>query len=188
MPFLRIQFYPLPPAYRNWERTLAWAFWISSLTVLPLLKIHRKRGSAISFLQEVLSQDSYRYGVTVPIMVRKVPCSLWPSIALLFGNWAACIVIPLDWDRPWQKWPIPNVFLGSILFFLVSGLSPAILYLQSASVKESRSTRKSPQRAMRSKSPRRSESSPRTASPKRSKSPNRSSPRRSPRRPRTLKD
>ncbi|CAI8505116.1 unnamed protein product [Hanseniaspora opuntiae] len=26
-------------------------------------------------------------------------------IILLLGNWLACFVIPLDWDRPWQVWP-----------------------------------------------------------------------------------
>ncbi|KAL6946617.1 hypothetical protein ACO0RG_000775 [Hanseniaspora osmophila] len=30
-------------------------------------------------------------------------------IAIMFGCWLSCIVIPLDWDRDWQEWPIPLV-------------------------------------------------------------------------------
>ena len=25
------------------------------------------------------------------------------------GAWCGAMVIPLDWDRPWQKWPVPCV-------------------------------------------------------------------------------
>ncbi|KAJ2081906.1 hypothetical protein H4R24_002002 [Coemansia sp. RSA 988] len=39
--------------------------------------------------------------------------------------WSSAYYIPLDWDRPWQKWPIPTVFgafmgnLISLLYVLV---------------------------------------------------------------------
>lgn len=41
--------------------------------------------------------------------------------SLWFGSWAGCIVIPLDWDRPWQAWPIPNV-VGSMVLALTTSL------------------------------------------------------------------
>ncbi|OWA54040.1 hypothetical protein BV898_18462 [Hypsibius exemplaris] len=36
--------------------------------------------------------------------------SLIPGLVAAFGAWSGAIVIPLDWDRPWQKWPIPCCF------------------------------------------------------------------------------
>ncbi|KAJ1647774.1 hypothetical protein LPJ64_000874 [Coemansia asiatica] len=36
-------------------------------------------------------------------------------------SWAAAYFIPMDWDRPWQKWPIPIVmgaFLGNLVGLL----------------------------------------------------------------------
>ena len=47
-------------------------------------------------------------------------------LGLLAGNWLACIAIPLDWGRIWQKWPIPNMIAGSILFLISSLLSTLI--------------------------------------------------------------
>lgn len=43
----------------------------------------------------------------------------------MLGCWAACVVIPLDWNRPWQYWPIPNsvgTMVGSILGVIVGFL------------------------------------------------------------------
>ncbi|KAJ9600146.1 hypothetical protein L9F63_009556 [Diploptera punctata] len=38
--------------------------------------------------------------------------TLWSSLLknvqiTVFGVWLGAFVIPLDWDRPWQEWPIP---------------------------------------------------------------------------------
>ncbi|ORY05253.1 PIG-F-domain-containing protein [Basidiobolus meristosporus CBS 931.73] len=42
----------------------------------------------------------------------------YPMISGVFGAWLGAIVIPLDWDRPWQAWPIPCV-LGALLGYTV---------------------------------------------------------------------
>lgn len=39
----------------------------------------------------------------------------------LFGAWCGGIVIPLDWDRPWQVWPVPCC-LGALAGYSVSHL------------------------------------------------------------------
>jgi hypothetical protein len=38
------------------------------------------------------------------------------------GAWCGAMVIPLDWDRPWQKWPIPCV-AGAVAGFGVGGVA-----------------------------------------------------------------
>lgn len=41
---------------------------------------------------------------------------LWKKyfIMIVVGAWASCVVIPLDWDRDWQAWPVP-VVVGAYL-------------------------------------------------------------------------
>uniref|UniRef100_A0A914BZH1 Phosphatidylinositol-glycan biosynthesis class F protein n=1 Tax=Acrobeloides nanus TaxID=290746 RepID=A0A914BZH1_9BILA len=45
------------------------------------------------------------------------------AVGSLAGAWLGAIVIPLDWDRWWQKWPIPclfGIFIGALLGLLVA--------------------------------------------------------------------
>ncbi|KAG0216681.1 hypothetical protein BGX31_000526 [Mortierella sp. GBA43] len=52
----------------------------------------------------------------------------------IFGAWLGSIVIPLDWDRPWQAWPVPCV-LGAFLFYsigAVTGLVVSVLMRRQA--------------------------------------------------------
>ncbi|KAJ2041600.1 Glycosylphosphatidylinositol (GPI) anchor assembly protein [Coemansia sp. RSA 455] len=55
------------------------------------------------------------------------------------ASWAAAYFIPLDWDRPWQKWPIPIVggaFLGNLAGLLYVLLRCFILPLARADYAE----------------------------------------------------
>lgn len=41
-------------------------------------------------------------------------------IIVLLGSWLGCFVIPLDWDRDWQRWPISLVvgaYIGGIIAY-----------------------------------------------------------------------
>ncbi|CAG8763510.1 7036_t:CDS:2, partial [Cetraspora pellucida] len=38
----------------------------------------------------------------------------YTTVATVVGAWLGAIVIPLDWDRPWQVWPIPCVIGGFV--------------------------------------------------------------------------
>uniref|UniRef100_A0A5K3FK39 Phosphatidylinositol-glycan biosynthesis class F protein n=1 Tax=Mesocestoides corti TaxID=53468 RepID=A0A5K3FK39_MESCO len=40
-------------------------------------------------------------------------CSFWGT---LVGTWSSAFVLVLDWDRPWQAWPIPCV-MGAVIGF-----------------------------------------------------------------------
>ncbi|GAB1868094.1 hypothetical protein CAJAP_09173 [Camponotus japonicus] len=39
--------------------------------------------------------------------------------ATILGTWLGAIVNPLDWDRPWQAWPIPCI-IGALLGYLIA--------------------------------------------------------------------
>lgn len=49
---------------------------------------------------------------------------LWKKyfIFIVVGGWISCVVIPLDWDRDWQNWPIPIVvggYLGALVGYTI---------------------------------------------------------------------
>ena len=37
----------------------------------------------------------------------------------IFGSWLGALVLPLDWDRWWQTWPLPCIF-GSMTALIVA--------------------------------------------------------------------
>lgn len=43
-------------------------------------------------------------------------CASWGGIGSMVGAWSGACLIPLDWDAPWQKWPIPLIYGGSVGF------------------------------------------------------------------------
>lgn len=47
----------------------------------------------------------------------------------IIGAWAGCVVVPLDWQKKWQEWPIPNVIAGLLVQGLVIVLGPWIYQL-----------------------------------------------------------
>ncbi|XP_067123121.1 uncharacterized protein PIG-F isoform X2 [Centruroides vittatus] len=52
-----------------------------------------------------------------------------PVIGTIIGAWCGAFVIPLDWDRPWQEWPIP-CSVGAVLGCSVGHLILAGLTMQ----------------------------------------------------------
>jgi len=54
---------------------------------------------------------------------------LYPVVGTMIGAWCGVIPIGLDWDRPWQAWPLTPAYgaifghvLGSLAAFLVSSV------------------------------------------------------------------
>lgn len=54
-----------------------------------------------------------------------------PAVATIVGAWAGAIPTVLDWNRPWQKWPIPctygallGYFVGVVVLFALEALVP----------------------------------------------------------------
>ncbi|ETW05996.1 hypothetical protein H310_03615 [Aphanomyces invadans] len=60
----------------------------------------------------------------------------WTCIGTLLGAYIGTIFIPLDWDRPWQQWPLPCVYgavyghvagIGLSLFATWCGVVPLLV-------------------------------------------------------------
>ena len=39
---------------------------------------------------------------------------LWTTIGTLAGSWMGALALPLDWDMPFQRWPLPLIYGASI--------------------------------------------------------------------------
>ncbi|KAF5373427.1 hypothetical protein D9615_009500 [Tricholomella constricta] len=46
---------------------------------------------------------------------------VYPAIGTALGCWAGIVSIALDWDRPWQAWPLTPAY-GAILGYIVASL------------------------------------------------------------------
>jgi len=59
---------------------------------------------------------------------------VYPVIGSVVGCWIGAFVLPLDWDRPWQAWPLIPAYMavfGHVVGALVSVTSSSILSLAS---------------------------------------------------------
>lgn len=83
------------PFYYMIERTLIWCLFLS-LPIFPLFLDIWNHGLQIKYDQAILSR----------------------IVGVLLGSWLGAIPIPLDWDRPWQVWPVSCLFGSSIGLFL----------------------------------------------------------------------
>lgn len=46
---------------------------------------------------------------------------VYPVIGALVGSWIGAIPIALDWDRPWQAWPLTPAY-GAVAGYMVATL------------------------------------------------------------------
>jgi len=46
---------------------------------------------------------------------------VYPAIGTVVGGWLGVIPIALDWDRPWQAWPLTPAF-GAIFGYIVASI------------------------------------------------------------------
>lgn len=91
-------------AFEEVRATSTWALLISALLSPPLLSLIEPDG----WLQVVLCGKCSDHPDHF-LVYRQV----WGT---LLGSWASTFTVPLDWDRPWQRWPIPLLF-GAVLGF-----------------------------------------------------------------------
>jgi phosphatidylinositol glycan class F len=83
---------------------LAFSLLISLLCFLPSFVLI-KHESPIELLDRLFIRNEFETGLERDLVN--------VSLATICGAWLGALVIPLDWDRWWQQWPISCVF-GSI--------------------------------------------------------------------------
>lgn len=63
---------------------------------------------------------------------------MYPAIGAVCGAWAGAYPIALDWDRPWQAWPLTPAF-GAILGYILGSFNAIFVgavYYWSRTVKD----------------------------------------------------
>jgi len=106
------------PFVQDWDRTLLWSALMSSLAIVPASCIIGTQWDGwLHFLSLPLDNAS---GWNAPSIYYYCP-----SVGCILGAWLGAFPIPLDWDRPWQVWPISCSY-GCILGYL-AGLVVSLL-------------------------------------------------------------
>lgn len=96
------------PVLTDHEETTMLVLTLVTLTFIPT-SLHLGVDSALDMLMGIYPQkgsilaDALRLNIQLTIL----------------GTWLGAIVIPLDWDRYWQAWPIPCV-IGALLGYLTA--------------------------------------------------------------------
>jgi len=100
------------PIINDFQRTLLWSSVMSTFTWVPSCWLAQfSLDSLEKFLLFSWPQN------------RKELLWYYPAVSSILGAWLGAFVIPLDWDRPWQVWPLSCTYgsvLGYILGILVS--------------------------------------------------------------------
>ncbi|KAF0684399.1 Aste57867_23634 [Aphanomyces stellatus] len=106
---------------RLWWKTLLLAALISIMTVAPLA-MHIGVGPSTRWI-DLLLNARYRRARDIQLA--------WTCIGTLLGTYLGTVFLPLDWDRPWQQWPLPCVYgaaYGHALGALVSTVAAAFFW------------------------------------------------------------
>ncbi|XP_074104358.1 phosphatidylinositol glycan anchor biosynthesis class F [Cotesia typhae] len=96
------------PLTTHHEETSMLALILTALTFVPP-SLHLGVDNALCLLTGAQVPSN---NIIAQAMYRNIKCTL-------VGTWCGAIVIPLDWDRPWQEWPIPCV-IGAFVGYIVA--------------------------------------------------------------------
>ncbi|KAI0463340.1 hypothetical protein LJB42_003364 [Komagataella kurtzmanii] len=107
------------------KETFLLAAHLSLLTVFPILSTYRATHAEKDFGM-TFSTLFFRL-VTVQVHGDISKHIVYMTLlGTVFGTWLGITPIPLDWDRPWQEWPITllvGAFLGNFVGGLISCIS-----------------------------------------------------------------
>lgn len=92
------------------EETLMLSTLLTLLTVFPLIAYTGVESS----MQLLFGVRSYAKDTIIDMLVTN-------ALLTVCGAWLGALVIPLDWNTPWQQWPIP-CYLGAIGGYLLANV------------------------------------------------------------------
>ncbi|KAL1918819.1 uncharacterized protein VTP21DRAFT_2841 [Calcarisporiella thermophila] len=91
------------PVFNQILETWLFSLYLSSQTVLPAFLVLRTNVNAW-----------FRVFIDFKAKTSVESAVLYSGLGACIGAWLSAITLPLDWDRPWQAWPIPAV-VGTLL-------------------------------------------------------------------------
>ncbi|XP_065866697.1 PIGF/3-ketodihydrosphingosine reductase fusion protein [Euphorbia lathyris] len=97
-----------PVGIQYLPKTINWSLLMSSFTVVPAACIF---GSSWSHWQRLFAFTKPNESIEYMICI--------PAHGAILGAWFGAWPMPLDWERPWQEWPI-CVTYGAIIGYVVA--------------------------------------------------------------------
>ncbi|CAI9113842.1 OLC1v1014527C1 [Oldenlandia corymbosa var. corymbosa] len=95
------------PMIQNFERTIHWSLLMSVLTCVPAASV---LGSSWADWQRIFALTKASKPLEYMICI--------PAHGAVIGAWFGAWPMPLDWERPWQEWPI-CVTYGAVAGYFV---------------------------------------------------------------------
>jgi len=111
------------PFIKHVGRTYLLAFLIAALTALPPVYLY----GPPSFSDD--SSSLYKRWTFVRLFAELSPRNpieralAYPPVGTVVGAWIGIIPIALDWDRPWQAWPLTPAFGAIVGYILASAVA-----------------------------------------------------------------
>ncbi|XP_015773139.1 PREDICTED: phosphatidylinositol-glycan biosynthesis class F protein-like, partial [Acropora digitifera] len=100
---------------RQTEETFCWALLMSHLAVLPACSL---LGPHVDLIPKIFF-STWSDATPEAYFQCLITCTL-------IGAWLGAFPIPLDWDRPWQVWPIPCV-IGALVGYITGLATSTVL-------------------------------------------------------------
>jgi len=97
------------PAFNKWDLTLGFSFALVGWLFFPLTFGLRSS----SMLRELLFLSSVESKNVSRTRAK------WSVLITILGAWTGAVFIPLDWDKPWQQWPIPCMVTSFVAYVCI---------------------------------------------------------------------
>ncbi|XP_031504828.1 uncharacterized protein LOC116267297 [Nymphaea colorata] len=106
-----------PIGFQYFTRTLNWSLLMSFFTVVPAASVY---GWSWSDWKRIFAHFKPSSDVDYTVCL--------PAHGAILGAWFGAWPMPLDWERPWQEWPI-CVTYGAITGYLLGSVASLISIL-----------------------------------------------------------
>ncbi|TVU48529.1 hypothetical protein EJB05_08167 [Eragrostis curvula] len=107
-----------PVGIKYWIATAYWSLLMSLFTFVPAACVY---GASKIDWQNVLSHSIYFVSTDSTNYMISAPCH-----GAVLGAWIGAWPMPLDWERPWQEWPI-CVTYGAVCGHLIGMVASLVL-------------------------------------------------------------
>lgn len=111
------------PPLSQFDATLTLSTLLTTLTLLPFGLLLGSRATIMLMVSNKLEMLSQIDEVYLRLLEKS-------ATGVVLGAWAASVVMPLDWDRSWQVYPVPNIVgaaVGHVIGCLLAVLSTVFL-------------------------------------------------------------